>query len=155
MAVVTPAQVARFADMFSAMGTEARLRIMQLLMTAEPKGMIVGDLQSEIDIPNSTLSPRQAKKRKSRHRTPRGNLPLVSRQHRRPQSSSRFALRRVLHAQSCGRAKRFSFDFQMRKGTPMSSENIKSIVQEKYGAAAKRAASGQASACCGSPTLNF
>jgi arsenite methyltransferase len=32
----------------------------------------------------------------------------------------------------------------------MSSENIKSIVQEKYGAAAKRAASGQASSCCGS-----
>jgi arsenite methyltransferase len=32
----------------------------------------------------------------------------------------------------------------------MSSENIKSIVQEKYGAAAKRAALGQASACCGS-----
>ena len=32
----------------------------------------------------------------------------------------------------------------------MSSENIKSVVQEKYGAAAKRAASGQASACCGS-----
>ena len=52
----TPAQIARFADMFSAMGTEARLRIMQLLMTAEPKGMIVGDIQSEIDIPNSTLS---------------------------------------------------------------------------------------------------
>jgi len=32
----------------------------------------------------------------------------------------------------------------------MSSENIKSNVQEKYGAAAKRAASGQGSACCGS-----
>jgi SAM-dependent methyltransferase len=32
----------------------------------------------------------------------------------------------------------------------MSSENIKSIVQEKYGEAAKRAASGQVSACCGS-----
>jgi len=32
----------------------------------------------------------------------------------------------------------------------MSSQNIKSIVQEKYGEAAKRAASGQASACCGS-----
>jgi ArsR family transcriptional regulator, arsenate/arsenite/antimonite-responsive transcriptional repressor len=53
---VTPAQIARFADMFSAMGTEARLRIMQLLMTAEPKGMVVGDIQSAIDIPNSTLS---------------------------------------------------------------------------------------------------
>ena len=50
------AQIARFADMFSAIGTEARLHIMQLLMTAEPKGMIVGDIQSEIDIPNSTLS---------------------------------------------------------------------------------------------------
>jgi arsenite methyltransferase len=31
----------------------------------------------------------------------------------------------------------------------MSSENIKSVVQEKYGAAAKRAASGQGSSCCG------
>ena len=56
MANATPAQIARFADMFSAMGTEARLRIMQLLMTAEPQGMIVGDIQSEIGIPNSTLS---------------------------------------------------------------------------------------------------
>jgi DNA-binding transcriptional ArsR family regulator len=49
-------QIARYADMFSAMGTESRLRIMQLLMTAEPKGMVVGDIQSELDIPNSTLS---------------------------------------------------------------------------------------------------
>ena len=32
----------------------------------------------------------------------------------------------------------------------MSAENIKSVVQEKYGAAAKRAASGQGTACCGS-----
>jgi arsenite methyltransferase len=31
----------------------------------------------------------------------------------------------------------------------MSSENIKTSVQEKYGAAAKRAASGQGTACCG------
>ena len=49
-------QITRYADMFTAMGTEARLRIMQLLMTAEPKGMVVGDIQSELDIPNSTLS---------------------------------------------------------------------------------------------------
>ena len=42
--------------MFSAMGTDARLRIMQLLMTAEPRGLIVGDIQSELDIPGSTLS---------------------------------------------------------------------------------------------------
>ncbi len=42
--------------MFSAMGTEARLRIMQLLLSAEPEGLIVGDIQSELDIPGSTLS---------------------------------------------------------------------------------------------------
>jgi len=29
---------------------------MQLLMTAEPRGLIVGDIQSELDIPGSTLS---------------------------------------------------------------------------------------------------
>jgi len=49
-------QVAKFADMFSAMGTEARLRIMQLLLSAHPEGMVVGELQGELDIPNSTLS---------------------------------------------------------------------------------------------------
>jgi ArsR family transcriptional regulator len=49
-------QVARYADMFSAMGTEARLRIMQFLLTAEPQGLVVGDIQSELDIPSSTLS---------------------------------------------------------------------------------------------------
>jgi ArsR family transcriptional regulator, arsenate/arsenite/antimonite-responsive transcriptional repressor len=48
--------VAKFADMFSAMGTEPRLRIMQLLLSAHPDGMVVGEIQSELDIPNSTLS---------------------------------------------------------------------------------------------------
>src|SRR5882762_6862274 len=49
-------QVAKFADMFSAMGTEPRLRIMQLLLTAHPEGLVVGDIQAELEIPNSTLS---------------------------------------------------------------------------------------------------
>ena len=49
-------QVARFADMFSAMGTEARLRIMQLLLTSHPDGMVVSEIQEELEIPNSTLS---------------------------------------------------------------------------------------------------
>jgi len=49
-------QVARYADMFSAMGTEARLRIMQLLLSAHPDGLVVGEIQQELDIPNSTLS---------------------------------------------------------------------------------------------------
>jgi DNA-binding transcriptional ArsR family regulator len=42
--------------MLSAMGTEPRLRIMQLLLSAHPDGLVVGDIQSELDIPNSTLS---------------------------------------------------------------------------------------------------
>lgn len=50
------ARVAKYADMFSAMGTEPRLRIMQLLLCAHPEGLVVGDIQSELEIPNSTLS---------------------------------------------------------------------------------------------------
>jgi DNA-binding transcriptional ArsR family regulator len=49
-------RVAKYADMFSAMGTEPRLRIMQLLLTAHPEGLVVTDIQGELEIPNSTLS---------------------------------------------------------------------------------------------------
>src|SRR6516164_10232612 len=49
-------KVVKYADMFSAMGTEARLRIMQLLLKAYPGGLVVGEIQEELDIPNSTLS---------------------------------------------------------------------------------------------------
>ena len=49
-------QITRYADMLSAMGTEPRLRIMQLLLSAHPDGMVVGEIGSELDIPSSTLS---------------------------------------------------------------------------------------------------
>jgi len=52
----TSDQIAKFADMFSAMGTEPRLRIMQLLLSAHPQGLVVGEIQEELGIPNSTLS---------------------------------------------------------------------------------------------------
>ena len=48
--------VARYADMLSAMGTEPRLRIVRLLLSAHPEGMVVGEIGSELDIPSSTLS---------------------------------------------------------------------------------------------------
>ena len=48
--------VTRYADMFAAMGAEPRLRIMQLLLTAHPQGLVVGDIQDELEIPASTLS---------------------------------------------------------------------------------------------------
>jgi len=53
-AVIEP--VTRFADMFSAMGTDARLRIMQLLLKAHPEGLVVSEIQEELEIPSSTLS---------------------------------------------------------------------------------------------------
>jgi ArsR family transcriptional regulator len=46
----------RYADMLTAMGTESRLRIMRLLLSAHPDGMVVGDIGSELGIPPSTLS---------------------------------------------------------------------------------------------------
>jgi ArsR family transcriptional regulator, arsenate/arsenite/antimonite-responsive transcriptional repressor len=49
-------RAARYADMFSAMGNEARLRIMQLLLSAHPDGLVVNEIQDELEIPNSTLS---------------------------------------------------------------------------------------------------
>src|SRR6476661_2124413 len=49
-------RVAAYADMLSAMGTEARLRIMQLLLKAHPAGLVVGEIQEELGIPSSTLS---------------------------------------------------------------------------------------------------
>ena len=48
--------VARYADMFSAMGTEPRLRVMRLLLAAHPDGMTAGDIGAELNIPASTLS---------------------------------------------------------------------------------------------------
>lgn len=50
------ALLVRYADMLSAMGTEPRLRIVRLLLAAHPHGMVVGEIGSELGIPNSTLS---------------------------------------------------------------------------------------------------
>jgi ArsR family transcriptional regulator, arsenate/arsenite/antimonite-responsive transcriptional repressor len=49
-------RVARYADMFSAIGIEPRLRIMQLLLSAHPEGLVVSEIQDELEIPGSTLS---------------------------------------------------------------------------------------------------
>ena len=46
----------RYADMFAALGAEPRLRIVRLLLSAHPDGLVVGEIQAETDIANSTLS---------------------------------------------------------------------------------------------------
>lgn len=55
-ATKTSERVVKYADMLSAMGTEPRLRIMRLLLSAHPEGLVVAEIQSELEIPNSTLS---------------------------------------------------------------------------------------------------
>ena len=48
--------VAKYADMFAALGAEPRLRIVRLLLSAHPEGLVVGEIQSETGIAGSTLS---------------------------------------------------------------------------------------------------
>ncbi len=48
--------IGRFARMLAAMGTEPRLRIVRLLLSAHPMGMVVGEIAAELTIPHSTLS---------------------------------------------------------------------------------------------------
>ena len=94
--------VAKFADMFSAMGTEPRLRIMQLLLSAHPDGLVVGEIQSELDIPNSTLSHHLDKLRNE-------NLVLVQRESTFLRYSANTEalqeLLRFLYAECCTRNK--------------------------------------------------
>ncbi|KAB2849095.1 MAG: winged helix-turn-helix transcriptional regulator [Hyphomicrobiaceae bacterium] len=49
-------QIARFADMLAALGTQTRLRIVRLLLSAHPEGLVVGEIGAELGIPASTLS---------------------------------------------------------------------------------------------------
>ncbi len=49
-------RTAAYADMFSALGAEPRLRILRALLAAHPDGMVVGEIQNELGIAASTLS---------------------------------------------------------------------------------------------------
>src|SRR5438874_12429877 len=56
MKKAAPEDITRFADMLAAIGTESRLRITQLLLTAHPDGMVAGELQAELGVSASNLS---------------------------------------------------------------------------------------------------
>jgi ArsR family transcriptional regulator, arsenate/arsenite/antimonite-responsive transcriptional repressor len=56
MPKVDTEQVTRYADMLAAIGAEPRLRILRLLLSAYPEGMVVGEIQAEVGIAPSTLS---------------------------------------------------------------------------------------------------
>ena len=51
-----PEVVSRLADRFSAIGNDARLRIMRMLLAAHPNGLTVGEIGAELAMPGSTLS---------------------------------------------------------------------------------------------------
>ena len=48
--------IVRYANMLNALGTEPRLRIMRLLLSSHPTGMVVGSIQKELGLPASNLS---------------------------------------------------------------------------------------------------
>ena len=48
--------IIRYADMFAAMGSESRLRILRSLLATHPDGMVVGEIQAELGISGSNLS---------------------------------------------------------------------------------------------------
>ena len=53
---VTDGNVTRFSDMFAALGSEPRLRIVRLLLSSHPDGLVVSEIQAETGIAGSTLS---------------------------------------------------------------------------------------------------
>jgi len=52
----TPEDVSRYADMLAAMGAEPRLRIMRLLLSAHPNGLVVGEIATDLGMAGSSLS---------------------------------------------------------------------------------------------------
>ena len=52
----TGSNITRYADMFAALGAEPRLKIVRLLLSAHPDGMVVNEIQGETGVAGSTLS---------------------------------------------------------------------------------------------------
>ena len=149
-------QVAKYADMFSAMGAEARLRIMQLLLSAHPDGMVVGEIQQELNIPNSTLSHHLEKLKAE-------DLVRV----RRASTFLHYTANTEALQESCGSftpnaapaTRRWSRNpsFKSADRRPNEHHDIKEVVKEKYGQAALRVSTagnsccGDTPVCCGDP----
>lgn len=155
MASASSPSVTRFSRMFSAIATEPRLRILQLLITAEPQGLVVGEIQAELAIPNSTLSHHLDKlkheglvsvRRDSTYLWYRADLSALK------------ELLGFLFAECCTRNRVIapadiisitsSGESLTHLEKPMTSD-LRSVVKVKYGEAATRASAGQGSACCG------
>ncbi len=142
-------QLARYADMLSAMGTEPRLRIVRLLLAAHPLGMVVGEIGDELSIPNSTLSHHLDKLKNE-------GLVTVTRQgvflRYRANHAALQDLLAFLYAECCTRNPVVEpKTIALPNGTPMS--DMKETVRTKYAEAATRVTEttccGEKKACCG------
>ena len=144
-------KITRYADMFSAMGTESRLRIMQLLLSAHPHGLIVGDIGDELEILSSTLSHHLEKLKNE-------NLVNVRREGTFLWYSANTEVLQellgFLYAECCTHNKaiepdKIIFHLHVTKELlRMNTPNVKEVVREKYGQAALRVTSGAGNLCC-------
>jgi ArsR family transcriptional regulator, arsenate/arsenite/antimonite-responsive transcriptional repressor len=111
-------EVTRFADMFSAMGTESRLRIMQLLLSAHADGMVVGEIGDELEIPSSTLLHHLEKlKNEDLVNVRREGTFLWYSANTISQKTARIFVRRMLHPQQGHWAGEDFLHLQVTKGT--------------------------------------
>ena len=147
--------VTRYADMFAAMGAEPRLRIMQLLLTAHPQGLVVGDIQEELEIPASTLSHHLDKLKNEELVKVRreGTFLWYIGEPRSLAGSHELLVCGVLHPEQGHRSRRprrhrAGPGSRRGKEKQMSEQSIKEVVKERYGQAALRVIKG-GSACCG------
>ena len=143
------------------MGTEPRLRIVRLLLTAHPTGMIAGDIGTELDIAPSTLSHHleRLKTRRRREGASGAHVPLVHGERRRPRRSAAVPVRRVLHTLLRRRSGAHYGGSDKTKsqgprpdcrGVLIMSTDATDTVRERYAEAARRIAAGESAACgCG------
>lgn len=136
------------------MGSEARLRVIQLLLTTHPQGLVAGDIQRELQIPASTLSHHLDKlKSKDLVRVRRNGTFLWY-------TANVGALEEILdflYSECCTRAGTSTRGGRKTAGQtqgqemmkPMNTDMVKDVVRRKYGEAALRVGAGGGASCCG------
>jgi len=149
-AKVKQEEVIRYAICSSAMGSEPRLRIMRLLLSAHREGLVVGEISDELGIAASTLS---------HHLEKLKNEDLVH--VRREGTYLRYTantggLEELLD--SCTRSAARAIRQSSLGGSCCANNgrwimgNIKDVVKEKYGQAALRVVEGEQASCGCSPS---
>ena len=136
--------------MFAALGAEPRLRIMRLLLSAHPDGLVVNEIQAETGIAGSTLSHHLEKLKNDELVTAEREKAFIRYRANTDALEELLGLplRRVLHPQQGRRAQEDRRALQIRRPA-MNTDNVKDVVREKYGQAALRAQTGAGNACCG------